>query len=203
MGPFAETLLAVALFWLVAAMTPGPNFLLTVREALAETPRHTAATVIGIACGTWSWGLAGYAGVATVFAVLPELYLALKILGGAYLVLLGVRLLRSRHAAADTAATAPEWRGFRRGWLTNMANPKTPAFVVSLFAVTLPPEPPVMLGLAAVAVIGTVSLTWYALAACLLRLAGVRQAFHALGHWVDRVAGAIFIAFGVKLALDR
>src|SRR5690606_30431826 len=100
-----------------------------------------------------------------LFAVVPWLYAGLKIVGGTYLAWVGVRLFVRSFSAppADALKPAPIGNGtaFRLGIATNLANPKSAAFAASLFAVTLPPEPALDLGLVAVAAMVTISFVWY------------------------------------------
>ena len=161
-------LVNVALVWALAAVTPGPNLLITLRSALQGSRARAVTTVFGICCGTLVWGLSGFFGVSAVIAASPDLYQALRILGCGYLAYIAVRIAfavpvdvcddRDRHG------TAQAWR---QGFLTNIANPKTMLFVAGLFAATMPPSPPWWLGFLAVAIMCLVSFAWYSSVACL------------------------------------
>ncbi len=203
------TLLGIAVVWGIAAVTPGPNFFVTVRSASAHSRRHGLAVVGGIVLGTAIWGLAGFFGISTLFALAPWLYAGLKIVGGAYLVFLGLRLIlasfkRQPQAMPVGVAAAPSiWASWRLGLLTNLSNPKTAAFVTSLFATTLPAEPTISLGLLAAGTMTGVSLVWYSAVAWIFGTPVMTGVFTRAAHLIDRAAGGIFVLFGAKLALDR
>ncbi|MEQ8354201.1 MAG: LysE family transporter [Kiloniellaceae bacterium] len=205
----ATTLVSIAAVWGLAVVTPGPNFIVTLRSATAFSRWHGLAAAAGITTGTAIWGLAGFFGISTLFAVAPWLYAAFKVFGGLYLVYLGARLiyasLRSRPQAIAAALPGrpTQCAIWRLGLATNLSNPKTAAFVTSLFATTLPAEPSVTLGLMAAAAMAAISIAWYASVAWIFSAPAMTGVYGRIAHLIDRVAGGIFVAFGAKLALDR
>ena len=206
-NPFA-VLFSVACIWTVAVITPGPNFFLTAQTALGASRAAALWSVLGTTCGTVVWGLCGFFGLALLFKAAPWLYGLLKLLGGGYLIYLGVKLIRkgdqppediddSGHSPARALSI---WRA---GLLTNLSNPKTAAFVTSLFAVSMPAAAPVWLGLTSVALMAVLSIIWYAAVAWFFSNARFTGLYQRGRRWIDRFAGAIFIAYGVRLAVDR
>jgi len=199
------TLGAIAAIWFAATMTPGPDFLVTTRTAMLHGRDAARRTVLGLAVGTAAWGLAGFFGIHALFLAAPFLYLALKLGGGTYLIYLGLRLLASGFARPGPDVPTPTLRGgsaFRLGLITNLANPKAALFTTSLFAATLPPSPPAWLGVAAAAIMTAICLFWYSLVAQALTTGRVAALFARARRWIDRVAGAAFVGFGLELALD-
>jgi RhtB (resistance to homoserine/threonine) family protein len=203
-----SVLAAIAVLWSAATLVPGPDFLVTTRVALTNSRRVGLRTVFGVACGTCVWGLAGFFGIHVLFLAAPWLYVALKLCGGAYLVWLGIRLLLESftHGTADQSGARPrlsEARAFRLGLVTNIANPKAALFTASLFAATLPADPPVTLGFAAAALMTLIALSWYGVVTCVLTAPRAARAFGRLRRWIDRAAGLAFIGFGTMLAVER
>jgi len=200
-------LLSVALLWGIAVLTPGPNFLVISRFAMRGAGRDALFAVLGIAAGTALWGTAGVAGIGLMFALAPWLFATLKIVGGAYLVWLGLRLLLAARQAddSDTAEPAAGTRrgAFLRGLLTVTTNPKTGAFVASLAATALPASPGVGLAAAVVVVMVGLSLLWYGVVAWSLGRDLPRRLYARARRGVERLAGALFIGFGIRLAADR
>ena len=198
---------SIALIWLAACVSPGPDFLLTTRIAATQTRAVASRAALGIALGCGLWGLAGFFGIHALFLASPWLYLALKIGGGAYLAYLGARLLRQccrpavASAEAGPAMSSPS--AFRVGLLTNLANPKAPLFTSSLFAAVLPQHPPAMLGVAAAGVMLAVAAGWFLLVVHLLTTRRAAAAFASVRRWVDGAAGVAFLGFGARLALER
>ena len=196
---------AVAALWIVAVVTPGPNFLAVLRVSAAHPRRGALRAVAGIGLGTLLWGIAGFFGIHLLFTWQPVLFFALRLLGGLYLLALGLRLLwsaarRSAPAAAPTPVGGP---AFRIGLATSLSNPKSALFVTSLFAATMPAHAPPPLGLAAVALMVAISVGWYSAIACLFTTRRMQDAQAALRRWIDLAAGAAFTAFGLKFVLER
>ena len=203
------TLLSIAVIWGIAAATPGPNFFVILRTTAVHARPVALAAVAGVCSGTLLWGLAGFFGISTLFALAPWLYVALKVVGGLYLAYLGLRLIlasfraRAQAAGPNPSAAPNTWSAWRLGLLTNLANPKTAAFVTSLFATTMPAEPTLALGLASAAVMTAVSLLWYGGVALVFGSALMTAFYARAAKTIDRLAGGIFVFFGAKLALDQ
>jgi threonine/homoserine/homoserine lactone efflux protein len=199
-------LATIALLWFAAAVAPGPNFLITTRTALL-TDRHTGLrTALGIACGASVWGFAGFFGVHALFVLAPWLHLALKLSGSAYLVLIGLKYLLGSFRADAPIGPPREMTGrsaLLLGAFTSLANPQTALSTASLFAATLPPQPSIYLGVAAVVVMTVIVFVWYAFVACVLTTRRAAAAFSRMRRWIDRLAGVAFVVFGARLAIER
>ncbi|MES1953774.1 LysE family translocator [Salinisphaera hydrothermalis] len=199
----------VAGLWLLAAISPGPNFVLVVRNASRHGLGPALWTTAGIATATLVWGLAGALGIRALFIAAPWAYTGLKVIGGAYLIWLGLRLLRpgaGRRAAVDTdrqSAAPSGTAAWATGLGTNLANPKTAVFVSSLFATTMPAHAPVYDTLAAVGLMGAVSAMWYSVVAVALSRPRARRTFERVRHVFDRLVGAVLAGFGLDLVVSN
>jgi threonine/homoserine/homoserine lactone efflux protein len=190
-------LASVAAMWLAAVAIPGPNFFLVARIAARHGRLPALTAVAAIGAGSLCWSLAGFFGVHALFTLAPRLYMALKLAGAAYLIVLGLRILLTRHAEpqADTRTGSP----FRLGLVTSLSNPKSALLVGSLFAALMPQGAPLSVGLVTVAEMLAISLLWYGSVAYLVSTGPITAAYTAARRWIDRLAGAIFIGFGAKL----
>jgi threonine efflux protein len=200
-------LASVAALWAFAVISPGPNFLVTARLAITRSRRDGILAVAGIGIGVVVWGAAGCFGVQALFLAAPWMYLTLKLLGAAYLIVMGARLLwASRRGAkgdvADIARTRPKGSPLALGLATTLANPRSAISVASIFATTMPSHPPMGLCLAVIATMVVVSVSWYAFVACLFTVQPLAAAYQRGRHWVDRCAGACFVVFGARLASE-
>ncbi|WP_217571656.1 LysE family transporter [Mesorhizobium sp. GbtcB19] len=203
-------LIAVASVWLVAAVSPGPNFLMTARIAVARSRGAGLAAVCGIGIATAVWGVCGLAGVKALFLAAPWAYASLKLAGAGYLIYSGIRLivLAEKRSAADAALPAgarafPASRAFWIGLATSLANPRSALSVASIFAVALPAQPSLWLGAASVALMVAISVGWYACVVWLFAAEAVSNGYRKLRRTIDRVAGGLLILFGARLALER
>ena len=202
-------LLSVAMIWAVACVTPGPNTLLIMRYALTAPRQVAILGACGTITGTLCWGLAGWLGINALFQAAPFAYLALKIVGGAYLVWLGVKIFMDVRKARRTAeldavkADISLKTAYRMGLATNLANPKTALFVASLFAATMPAGTPFLYGLAAIAVMITVSTIYYTVLVALITHRRVAAAYLKAKKKIDLGVGMVFVGFGARLLLSH
>ncbi len=202
MHDYAAVLVPLAAVWIFGVLTPGPNFFATMHMAARYGRGAALATVAGIGVGTAFWALAGFLGIKALFTAVPVAALAIKLVGAAYLVWMGYKMWQSAAQAADTEIVAAG-RAFRFGLLTNLANAKTAAFAASLFAVALPPDASWALVSAAFFTIVGMSVLWYGLCGVVGSRGAVMTAYRRAQKWLMRVAGTVFVGFGLKLALDR
>lgn len=201
MDDYGTVLGPLAAVWIVGVLTPGPNFFATMHMAARHGRRAGLLTVAGIGVGLAFWALAGLLGIRVLFATVPLAALVVKLAGAAYLMWMGAQMWRS---AGKPLATVPlpAGRAFRIGLFTNLANAKTAAFAASLFAVALPPDAGPGLFVAAFLTIVTMSVAWYTTCAFLGSRGTVMRLYSRFHTGLMRTAGAIFVGFGLKLAID-
>jgi threonine/homoserine/homoserine lactone efflux protein len=200
-----NVLITVSVIWCVAATTPGPNFFITVHTAIGTTQRLSLYTVLGIVAGTLVWSISGYLGISLLFKTVPILYFSLKIIGGLYLLYIGFHLIfkGKNPSKNDIGKYHSAISCFRLGLLTNLLNPKTAAFITSLFAATIPPNASIELGVITVILICSISATWYSLVSAVFSYDIAKKLYEKQKQKIERIAGAIFIGFGLKLAISR
>ena len=209
----AHQLLLFVAAGLLLNLTPGPDVLYIVTNALRGGRRAGVVAACGITAGCFVHIFAAALGVSALLATSATAFAVLKWLGAAYLVYVGLRMLLAR--APDTAnLIAPHADSMRaggmkgiffRGFWTNALNPK-----VALFFLAFLPQfigPAVEHKALAFLLLGLlfnfnglwVNMGW-ALAAAWL--ASRATALQKGMHWLDRIAGAMFVGFGLKLALS-
>ncbi|MEU1072736.1 MULTISPECIES: LysE family translocator [unclassified Streptomyces] len=210
---------------LVAYVVPGPDFLVVVRSA-TESPGKGRAAALGAQAGLCIHMIAAAAGLSLIAARSPMVYDAIKLLGAAYLVHLGIRAVlaarratRARRCARRDANGGPKdmaasgesaengpargpWRsGFTQGFFTNVLNPKAALFFLSILPQFVHGE-----GSAArqIFLLGTLDILigvayWFALVAVAARLR-VLLARPRIRHRWELTTGWLFIAIGVGVA---
>ncbi len=203
---YLHQLSSLAAIWLVAAMVPGPNFVLVTRRALGDSRPAALASALGVSVGAVGWATAAMLGLRTLFTIAPWLYTGLRWVGGAYLVYLGVRALymgfRGPVETNSCPGAMPRAMGpFRQGLLTSFSNPKTAAFFGSMFGTMLPPHAPAWVYLAALGLILAISSLWYGTVACFLSHPGPRAVYETFRRPMDVLTGGLFTYVGARLAL--
>jgi len=187
-------------------LTPGQDTLYILGRTLAQGKRIGIAAALGISTGTAVHCLAAALGLSAVITASTLLFELLKYAGAAYLVYLGVQLIRSRIQAPDegTVSTHSTVSAFRQGVITNVANPKVALFFLAFLPQFVEPQSAHRL-LALLLLGATFVFTSTAWCLVLALAAGcIRKAANpgrSLGRMLPRAAGLVFIALGARLAL--
>ena len=212
---YKRQLLLFAAAGVLLNLTPGPDVLYIVTHALRRGARAGMVAALGITAGCFVHIVAAAVGVSALMAASATAFTILKWAGAAYLVYVGLRMLLAKGGSAmqlgaasadSTGATGQNGMKtiFLRGFWTNVLNPKVAlfflAFVPQFIAPGVENKPLAFLLLGLLFNFNGlwVNLGWAAAAAWLARRAGMVQTSM---HWLDRVAGAMFVGFGIKLAL--
>lgn len=191
---------------LLLNVTPGADLALIGAHSAAHGFRNGAAAALGVGAGCFVHVAAAALGLSALIAGSATAFTLLRWAGAAYLVWLGIGLLRGSAGAAPQAAAETGValrRSFAQGFLTNALNPKVALFFLAFLPQFIDARAPhkalAFLALGAVfAFNGT--LVNVAFAALVARLRSALGARAAIGRWLGRGVGALFIALGVRLA---
>jgi threonine/homoserine/homoserine lactone efflux protein len=188
-----------------AVATPGPNTLLVSNIAAAGARRTAMWAAAGTGAGAVVWVAATLGGASALLAAVPRLADVLRWLGGAYLVFLGAQASfsawRSRSAETAPAVFAPASAAvaFRRGLVTNLSNPKSMAYYLSLLVASAAPDAPLWVRIAGGAGMAAISLGWYLLLAWAFSGGPVRGLYRKAQPVVAGATGVLMIGFGLAL----
>lgn len=193
---------------LLLNITPGADSLYIATRSVAQGVRAGVAATLGIALGCHVHIFAAALGLSAVLATSAVAFTVVKFAGAAYLVYVGLSLLRTRPALAQslgTLAAAPLRTVFAQGFLTNVLNPKVALFFLAFVPQFIDPSAPNKpLAFIFLGVIFTFNGTLWCL---FLAWASARLGSFGMGRraaaWLGRSVGAIFIYLGVRLALTR
>ena len=191
----------------VVICTPGQDTALTIRNALVGGRRAGIATAFGVALGQAVWTFAAAVGVVALLRASQPAFTALRLVGAAYLVFLGLqavlaafrrRRVAGRLAAGRTGATPKA--ALRQGLLSNLANPKMAVFFTSL----LPQFGEAFVTLLSLGLVFAL-LTFLWLAAYGIAVARARRLLerNAVRRAFDAVTGIVLVALGLRLAHDH
>jgi len=201
--------LAVALIHLLAVASPGPDFAIVVRESVAHGRRAGIFSAIGVGCGIFIHVAYSLLGIGLVVSQSIVLFNALKWLAAAYLLYIGIRALRAKPARPSEAELSLDegerspGAAFVAGFVTNGLNPKATLFFLSLFTVVINPHTPLPVQAGYGVYLAVATALWFCMVAQLFSHQRVRAGFARLGHWFDRLMGAVLVGLGVKLAFSE
>ncbi len=206
-------LLAFTLAAAILTVTPGMDTALVLRTAAVEGGRRALMAGLGIAAGCLAWGVVAAFGLGSLLLVSTLAYDALRICAALYLFYLGVKLLwgarRGKHATPDSAPPAPAaaasaggW--FMRGCLTNALNPKIGIFYITFLPQFIPAGADVLrFSLLLAGIHAMLGIVWFGVLVAATRPLARWLSRPAVMRGLDRMTGAVFIAFGLKLALEK
>lgn len=197
-------LLAILAALTVGVVSPGPSFVMVARTAIASGRAQGIAASLGMGAGGALFAIAALLGLQAVLLAVPALYAALKLLGGLYLAWLGWRIWRAARLplAFDSegqASAAGRKRALMLGFTTQVSNPKTAVVYASVFAAFLPVAHSAAFNVALVCAVFVVEAAWYALVALALSSDRPRHAYLGCKAWLDRLAGGVMFALGLRL----
>jgi threonine/homoserine/homoserine lactone efflux protein len=207
--PTVASLWSFLLVALVLVALPGPATTLVMKNALTRGPRSALVTSAGVFSADLVWMAASVVGLTAVLVASAPAFTAIRLIGAAYLVLIGVRLLLARGAFADDAgaprpAAVPvsARRAFREGLLCDLSNPKTLLVFTSVIPQFLGHDAS-PLDLAAFGLVFATAGLGSLLAYTLLFSRARRAARHPrIRTAMLRLGGAILIAFGIRVAVE-
>ncbi|MGI5211843.1 LysE family translocator [Plantactinospora sp. CA-290183] len=203
-------LVAFTLTTMVAMVTPGPDMLFVLGCGMRGGARAGLLATAGVATSEAVHVAVAAAGLAALFAAAPTAFTVVRIVGAAYLIYLGVQMIRRRNDARGELPVAGGGMSGRRayysGLLTNLLNPKMVTFTIAFLPQFVDPH------------LGRVWLQFAILGAIMIaleflvdgavgvfagRIGGWLRRRHAVRRRIDAATGGIFVGLGVRLAVER
>jgi threonine/homoserine/homoserine lactone efflux protein len=193
---------------LVLIATPGQDMILVMSRSVAQGPAAGVATAAGVSVGLVGHTLLATLGLGAILRTSEWLFIALKLVGAAYLIYLGVGLVRTRGAMLLTQA-APR-RSLRRlffdGAISNVSNPKIAVFYFAFLPQFVTPgavRPTVTLFVLGLVFAALTFLVKGPVGLIAGRLSGWLRARPAALTGLYRSSGAVLLLLGIKLAFER
>lgn len=198
---FTITVLAI-----LGPISPGPDFVMVVRNTLKYSRRVGMYTAMGITLGLVIHIVYSVVGIGVIIAQSILLFNIIKIVGAGYLMYIGYKSLRAKpHSLEDSQFAREEneigrFQAVRMGFLTNALNPKVTIFFLSLFAQVINPATPRIVQFLYGFEIMFFAFVWFSIVAILLSHDTIRIRVVRVQHYIERVMGIALIALGIKVA---
>lgn len=205
MHQYLAEFLTIALVHILAVASPGPDFAVVVRQSVLRGKTLGLYTSVGIGLGILVHVAYCLIGLGMIISQSILLFNAIKYLGAAYLVYIGLSALLSKQSHSKVLTTPKlETQTNRQalllGFLTNALNPKATIFFLAVFSVVVNPNTPILVQLAYGLWMVVSSIAWFSLVTIFFSGEKVRSAFERTGHWFEKVMGTLLIALGARLA---
>ena len=202
-----STLLLFAAASFALALTPGPDMLMCLSRSVAQGRRAAFAALFGITTGCYVWALAAAFGLASLLALSPTAYDAVRLAGAAYLAYLAWQAFRTKDGfgAGGGLPSVPWTRAYRQGLMTNLLNPKVALFFLALFPQFVDPARGGMV-VQALIVVSVLCLIGFGINGAVIltasrfaRFLGARPGIARAQRWF---LGTVFGGLALRLALD-
>jgi len=193
----------------IGAVSPGPDFAMVLRQAIAHGRRAAILTSAGIASALVVHGTYTILGIGLIVANSLLAFTILKFVGAAYLLFLGISALRAPAPKPPSDLDAParqemnDLKAWTIGFLTNLLNPKAVLFFLSLFTTLTSAATPLATKGFYVATMSVLLFAWFALVSFFFTTPAVRGAFYRMGQWFNRATGAALIFLAITVAITR
>ena len=212
---FEPAVLSVAIILFLAVISPGPDFFIVTKTALASGSNAGFAVAFGIGVGCIFYALLCVTGLSVLLTEVAWAATLIKIAGGLYLLWLAGQVWQG---ASQSIESSPPLEGgvgggvsqnrgmlfasFRTGLLTNLTNPKALAFFSSVYALAITPEATQATRTALVAVTFFILTLWFCLVSASFTLPAVRTRYLRAKKWADRLTAIVMGVFGGRLILS-
>lgn len=191
-------------------MLPGLDTAQVLRSVTVGGIQSAYATVAGIFVGVWIWGLAAALGISALLVASENAYTAVKWMGAAYLIYLGLKILwQSQHITEESIQNnmvnrMSNRRTFMRALIINLTNPKTGVFYIAVLPQFLPEEFPAIIGGFLLSTIhNLLSLIWFTMMIYGANFAKETFMNPKIQKLIERLSGSALIGFGVRVAFEK
>ena len=205
-----QNLISFAILAWFLTMLPGIDTAQVLRAVAIGGKKQAYATLFGIMCGVWIWGIGAALGISALLVTSKSAYLVLKIIGAGYLLYLGLKMIwKSRKIDSESITTRIEEKKdfrktFNKAFLITFTNPKNGAFYVAILPVFLPEGMPAFFGGLILSTIHNLCcLVWFTMMIYGANFAKETLRKPNVQKIVERVSGIALIGFGIKLAMEK
>jgi RhtB (resistance to homoserine/threonine) family protein len=194
----------------ILTMTPGLDTALVIKNTSRSGGRDGVITSLGICLGLFVHATFSAVGISAILLQSAELFQAVKLIGAAYLIWLGIGAIRATlRGASGLDVDQAELRGFsarrslREGFLSNVLNPKTAVFYLAFLPQFINPEySPFVQSLLMASIHFAIAMVWQCGLAGAVNSARRLVANSSVMRWMEGVTGSVLVLLGVKLLLD-
>jgi RhtB (resistance to homoserine/threonine) family protein len=201
-------LLTIILIHLLAVISPGPDFIMAVKNSLQYSRKTGIYTAVGFGLGITCHLIYCLAGIALIISQSILLFNTIKLLGAAYLIYIGIKAITGKSSKLNFSqeekrADISPLKAIRMGFLTNVLNPKATIFFLGLFTIVISPNTPWQtLMLASIIMIINTTL-WFSLVAIFFTHPRIRRIFDRFQNAFNKVFGGLLILLGLRIAITE
>ena len=194
--PYFQEIATITVVAIFMAISPGADFVMVTRNSIFYSRKAGIYSSLGVSMAIWVHVAYSIAGLAVIISSSVVLFSILKYLGAAYLIYIGWKTFTSK-AMMDLEKN-DETANLS---ITNVLNPKTTIFFLSIFTQIVTLDTPIFLQLIYGLIISLAHFIWFGIISCTLTHPVLLKKFQASKHIIEKVVGTVLIGFGIKVAL--
>jgi RhtB (resistance to homoserine/threonine) family protein len=203
---YFSTIATVAFINLIAAISPGPDFVMCVRNSLLYSRKVGIYTGIGISLGLVVHIFYSAIGIAFIISKSILLFSIIKYLGACYLAYMGINSLLAKRTALNIVESHQTteisvFKAMKTGFLTNVLNPKASIFFLGLFTLVIGSKTPVYILIIITAIIIVTAIVWFSIVAILFSQNRIKSYFQKSEKVLNYVLGGLLLLLSIKIAL--
>jgi len=192
---------------ILAVMSPGPDFVMVLKNAMQYNRKAAVYTALGISMGIAVHIFYSVIGFALLLKNNPYLFNGIKIAGGLYIIYIGYKTFSSKSYVENFHSIQRQQNihiteALKNGFITNVTNPKASLFFISIFSVVVPPQTPfviiALLGLMLV----SVTFLWFVIVAVIFTNRLVVRFYKKYEKTVIKILGILLIALGLAVFVE-
>lgn len=201
---YTLVLISVFAVFIPALILPGPDFVAVVRSSMTRGTSAGLLTTLGVSMGLCMYATLSLLGLSAILVEYQWLTWTVRVLGGGYLIFLGIKLLWAKPQPVDfdEAQRPVGKRAILFGFLVTLTNPKAIVLFASVFATAVTASTPLWLMVLMIALVTASSLIWYSCVSLFMSSGPVMRRFQRARHWIERAAGVCFVGLGGKVLAD-
>ena len=197
--------LSITFLIMLAAISPGPDFALTVRNSLYSREVGTL-TALGITAGLLVHASYCILGFALVISKSILLFNVIKYLGASYLIYLGIKGLMTKKSDLNLAVENDGkkritlFQAFSQGFLCNVLNPKAVLFFLAFFTLIIQPSMPLKVEIGYAFEIALIHFIWFSILAYLFSHHRIKASLGRVQYYITKALGGFLVLFGLRIA---
>lgn len=203
---YTNELLTLSFIAIFMAISPGADFVMVTRNSIFYGRKSGLYSAMGISVAIWVHVAYSIAGLAVIISNSIILFSIIKYLGAAYLIYIGWKTFTSKTVPTiqedKSALELPAFDAFKIGFVTNVLNPKTTIFFLSIFTQLVTVNTPLWIELVYGFIISLAHLLWFITVSFLFTHPILLDKFYKSKKLVERAVGSVLIGFGLKVAIS-
>lgn len=203
-------LLLVLAVYVIGAASPGPSNMRIMGVAMHQGRRPALMLAFGVISGSFFWGGMAATGISAILTTFAQAIIALKIVGGAYLLFLSIKAARSAFTTDEhmskngaTAASVSGFKLYKQGLMMHLANPKALLGWVATMTLGLGPQASTMTVVVTLACCAVLSITIFGGYALLFSTAPMVRAYRRARRGIEATLAIVFGVAGINLLFSR